>query len=329
MLGIFRKRKGGSTEKIERVEVAAAPAGAGLAERISASRDSLGARLADALRAAGRIDEDLIEALEAVLLSADLGVPVTERIVSALRAGITDGRIAGPQAVLPAVQAELFDIIEPCEQPLDPGSTHQPFVLMVVGVNGVGKTTTIAKLAQRWKEEGRSVLLGAGDTFRAAAIAQLCAWGERLDVPVIAQQQGGDPGAVIFDSMQAARARNSDILIADTAGRLHTQSNLMEELKKVRRVMQRHDQSAPHETLLVVDASTGQNALQQAREFNKAVPLTGIAITKLDGTARGGVLFAIAEALGLPIRFIGVGEKAGDLRPFDAASFIDAILPAG
>ena len=329
MLGIFRKRKGGSAAEVEKVEVEAKPAGTGLAERIRASRDSLGHRLAATLDEAERIDEDLIEELEAVLLSADLGVPVTERIVSALRAGIRDGRIHEPQAVLPAVQAELFDIIEPCEQFLDPGGTQQPFVIMVVGVNGVGKTTTIAKLAQRWQEEGRSVLLGAGDTFRAAAIEQLCAWGERLDVPVIAQQQGGDPGAVIFDSMQAAQARGCDILIADTAGRLHTQSNLMEELKKVRRVMQRHDPDAPHEALLVVDASTGQNALQQAREFNKAVPLTGIAITKLDGTARGGVLFAIAEELGLPIRFIGVGEKATDLRPFDAASFIDAILPVG
>jgi fused signal recognition particle receptor len=197
----------------------------------------------------------------------------------------------------------------------------------MVGVNGAGKTTTIGKLAQRFKEDGLSVMLAAGDTFRAAAVEQLQSWGQRNDVPVIAQGSGADSAAVLFDAMQAARARNIDVLIADTAGRLHTQSNLMEELKKIRRVLARVDESAPHEVMLVVDAGNGQNALNQARQFNEAVQLTGITVTKLDGTARGGVLFAIAGELGIPIRFIGVGEAAKDLRPFDAGAFIHAILP--
>jgi fused signal recognition particle receptor len=225
------------------------------------------------------------------------------------------------------VQAELYELIEPCEQFLAVDASRKPFVILMVGVNGAGKTTTIGKLAQRFKEEGLSVMLAAGDTFRAAAVEQLKSWGERNGVPVVAQGPGADAAAVVFDALQSARAKQVDVLIADTAGRLHTQHNLMEELKKVRRVLGRLDASAPHETLLVVDAGTGQNALNQAREFHQAIGISGIVVTKLDGTARGGVLFGIAHELKLPIRFIGVGESAKDLRPFDAGTFINAILP--
>jgi fused signal recognition particle receptor len=229
--------------------------------------------------------------------------------------------------LLPAVQAELYELIEPCEQFLVVDQSHKPFVILMVGVNGAGKTTTIGKLARRFREDGLSVMLAAGDTFRAAAVEQLQAWGKRNDVPVVAQGSGADSAAVIFDALHSARARGIDVLIADTAGRLHTQSNLMEELRKIHRVIGRLDESAPHEVMLVVDAGNGQNALNQASQFNAAVPLSGITVTKLDGTARGGVLFAIAGELGIPIRFIGVGESAKDLRPFDAGSFINAILP--
>ena len=220
-----------------------------------------------------------------------------------------------------------MDILAPVEQPLDIDPQHRPFVILMVGVNGAGKTTTIGKLARKLQLDGQGVMLAAGDTFRAAAVEQLQTWGDRNRVPVIAQHTGADSASVIFDALQAATARKADVLIADTAGRLHTQHNLMEELKKIRRVMSRVDENAPHETMLVVDAGTGQNALNQAREFHQAVQLSGITITKLDGTARGGVLFGIAHELGVPIRFIGVGESAKDLRPFDAGSFINAILP--
>lgn len=299
-----------------------------LAQRLSASQDNLGRQLKRLLHAAERIDDELLEDLETVLLGADLGIATSERIMQALQQAIASKLITRADEILPAIQAELFDIIEPCEQYLELAG-HKPFVILVVGVNGAGKTTTIGKLARRLKDEGLQVMLAAGDTFRAAAVEQLQAWGERNQVPVIAQQTGADPAAVIFDAMQSARARNIDVLIADTAGRLHTQDNLMAELQKVRRVIQRQDDSAPHEVMLVVDASTGQNALNQARQFNDAVQLTGITITKLDGTARGGVLFAIANQLKTPIRFVGVGEKVEDLRVFDATSFIDAILPLG
>ena len=232
-----------------------------------------------------------------------------------------------PADVLPAVQAELYALVEPCEQFLAVDPARKPFVILMVGVNGVGKTTTIGKLARRYKDDGLSVMLAAGDTFRAAAVEQLKTWGERNDVPVMAQGQGADSAAVVFDALQSAKARGTDVLIADTAGRLHTQEHLMAELGKIRRVMSRIDPDAPHEVMLVVDAGTGQNALIQAQQFNKAVQLTGITVTKLDGTARGGIVFAIAEAMQIPIRFIGVGERAVDLRPFDAGTFVHAVLP--
>jgi len=217
-------------------------------------------------------------------------------------------------------------MLAPVNAPLEIPQSDQPFVLLMVGINGAGKTTTIGKIARRLQSEGHSVMLAAGDTFRAAAVEQLQAWGERNDVPVIAQQQGADSASVIFDALQAAQARSIDVLIADTAGRLHTQSNLMEELKKIKRVLGKLDATAPHEVMLVVDAGTGQNALNQAREFNQAVGLTGITLTKLDGTAKGGIIFAIAKQLGIPIRFVGVGEAIEDLRPFDAQDFVDALF---
>jgi fused signal recognition particle receptor len=325
MFRIFRKRK---DKKLEAEEVASRPGQEqAFQESLERARRQLGEQLLQLVQSADHVDEDLIEELEAVLISADLGINVTERILNAVQQAVKDGRIHEPAALLPAVQAELFDIIEPCEQYLIPDTSHKPFVILMVGVNGAGKTTTIAKMAQRYLEEGLQVMVAAGDTFRAAAVEQLQTWGKRLNIPVIAQQTGADPAAVAFDALQSAKSKQCDVLIVDTAGRLHTQDNLMEELKKVRRVLTRIDEQAPHEVMLVVDAGTGQNALHQARDFNQAVQLSGITVSKLDGTARGGVLFAIAEELSIPIRFIGLGERAADLRPFDAAAFIHAILP--
>jgi fused signal recognition particle receptor len=298
-----------------------------LERRLEDTRRQLGQRLGALLQGRSVIDEELLEELETTLITADIGVKAALEIMENLRAGIRNKAIAEPAQVLPAVQAELYELIEPCEQFLAVDPSRKPFVILMVGVNGAGKTTTIGKLAQRFREDGLSVMLAAGDTFRAAAVEQLKSWGERNDVPVVAQATGADAAAVIYDALQSARSKQVDVLIADTAGRLHTQHNLMEELKKIRRVMGRIDESAPHETLLVVDANTGQNALSQAREFHQAVGLTGIVLTKLDGTARGGVLFGVAHELSVPIRFIGVGEAARDLRPFDAGTFINAILP--
>ncbi len=326
MFSIFKRKKSGAgveTTAVRPVEQAGADP---LEARLARTRSHLKG-LFSLVASAGQVDEDLLEEIETTLLTADLGVSATERIMTRLREAIRSGNVAEPAQVLPAVQAELYDLIEPCEQFLAVDPEKKPFVILMVGVNGVGKTTTIGKLARRYLDEGLKVMLAAGDTFRAAAVEQLKAWGERNGVPVIAQQSGADSAAVIFDALQSAKARGIDVLIADTAGRLHTQSHLMDELAKVRRVMAKLDAEAPHETMLVVDAGTGQNALAQARQFNQAVTITGITVTKLDGTARGGVLFAVAEELGIPIRFIGVGETAADLRPFDAGTFVHAILP--
>jgi fused signal recognition particle receptor len=271
------------------------------------------------------VDAALLEEIEAQLLMADVGIEATTRIVDSLAQRVSRSELADPDAVLRALREELQAILVPCEQSLDV-SAPQPFVVLVVGVNGVGKTTTIGKLAKRFQGEGRSVMLAAGDTFRAAAVEQLQAWGARHDVPVIAQHSGADSASVLYDALQAAQARGADVLIADTAGRLHNKSHLMEELRKVVRVLRKLDESAPHEVLLVLDAGTGQNALAQADHFTQAVGVSGIALTKLDGTAKGGVIFAIAEKLQLPIRFIGVGEGADDLRPFVAGEFIEALF---
>ena len=320
MFSIFR-RKQNQTAEPQQVEGTAS-----LDQPLARTRASLSA-LHALVSSASVIDEALLEELETCLLTADMGVAASERIIERVRQAVKAGLLSDPQALLPAVQAELLDLIEPAERYLVIDPAHKPFVILMVGVNGVGKTTTIGKLARRYLDEGLSVMLAAGDTFRAAAVEQLKVWGERNDVPVIAQQSGADSAAVIYDALHAAKARGIDVLIADTAGRLHTQSHLMEELAKVGRVIKKVEPDAPHETLLVVDGGTGQNALMQARAFNNAIPVTGVAVTKLDGTARGGVLFAIAAELDLPIRFVGVGEKATDLRPFDAAQFVHALLP--
>ncbi len=274
----------------------------------------------------GRIDDTVLDELEMRLITADVGVETTERILSGLRKQVQRKELGNLDALLKALRASLFAILQPAAVPLVLETGPKPFVILIVGVNGAGKTTTIGKLARRMKEHHLKVMLAAGDTFRAAAVEQLQVWGERNGVPVIAQAGGADPAAVAFDAVQAAKARGIDVLLADTAGRLHTQSNLMEELKKVKRVMGRVDPTAPHEVLLVLDASQGQNALQQARLFHEALGVTGIVLTKLDGTAKGGIILAIASELALPIRFIGTGESAEDFDEFDAESFIDALL---
>jgi len=297
-----------------------------LAERLRRTREGLGGALAGLLRGRRRIDEELLEELETRLLMADVGVEATRRIVDGLARRVARRELDDPEALLRALREALLETVAPCSRPLAIDPARRPFVILVVGVNGVGKTTTIGKLAHRFRDQGLAVMLAAGDTFRAAAVEQLQAWGERTGVPVVAQHTGADSASVIYDALQAARARGVDVLLADTAGRLHTKSNLMEELAKVVRVVRKLDPEAPHEVLLVLDATTGQNALAQARQFHEAVRLTGIAVTKLDGTAKGGILFAIAEALGIPIRYIGVGEGPEDLREFDASAFVEALF---
>ena len=277
----------------------------------------------------GRIDEDVLEELESLLVMADVGVETTERIISELQKQLARNALKDIEALQNGLRKALRDILDPVEQPLVIDKLDGPFVILMVGVNGAGKTTTIGKLARRFKDKGLSVMLAAGDTFRAAAVEQLQAWGERNDVPVIAQQSGADPAAVIFDAMDAAIARDIDVLLADTAGRLQSQTGLMDELAKVRRVIGRRDATAPHEIMLVLDASQGQNALVQAEKFHEALGLTGITITKLDGSAKGGILLAIANQLQVPVRFIGIGESAEDMQPFSAEQFVEALLASG
>ncbi len=273
-----------------------------------------------------KIDAELLEELETRLLTADVGVEATEFILAGLNKRLARKELADVEALIGALRAAVEEILAPCAQPLVIDPARKPFTILVVGVNGSGKTTTIGKLARRCAEQGRSVMLAAGDTFRAAAIEQLAVWAERTGSSCIAQHAGADPAAVVFDALQAARARRTDVLIADTAGRLHSQSHLMEELKKVKRVLQRVDPLAPHEVLLVLDANQGQNALAQAVQFHEAVGVTGLVITKLDGTAKGGIVIAIARRLGLPIRFIGIGEQPGDFGEFDAHAFATALV---
>ncbi len=272
------------------------------------------------------ISPELLETLETHLLLADVGIEATEHIIKTLQSGISRQEIKDPQAVYSALKLALIDILKPCEIPLNTTGEVKPYVILMIGVNGAGKTTTIGKLAKKFKDEGQAVILAAGDTFRAAAVEQLQRWGERNDVPVIAQHTGADSASVIYDAFESAKARKVDVLIADTAGRLHTRENLMDELKKVKRVLKKLDPGAPHEVMLVLDASTGQNGLLQAKTFHEAIGVTGIALTKLDGTAKGGIIFAIANHLKLPIRFIGVGETIEDLRTFEAQSFVEALF---
>ncbi|WP_444932357.1 signal recognition particle-docking protein FtsY [Microbulbifer sp. SSSA002] len=275
---------------------------------------------------AKEIDEDLLEELETQLLMADVGVEATSEIVERLTERVSRRELADGDALYKALQQELADLLDSVDAPLEIDISKKPYVILVVGVNGVGKTTTIGKLAHRFLGEGKSVMLAAGDTFRAAAVEQLQVWGQRHDVPVVAQHTGADSASVIFDAVQSAQARGVDVVIADTAGRLHTKSNLMEELSKVRRVMGKLDPSAPHEVLLVLDAGTGQNAINQASQFREAAGVTGLVLTKLDGTAKGGVIFALARRFGIPVRFIGVGEQAEDLQPFRAREFVSALF---
>lgn len=297
-----------------------------LRKGLTRTRSSLSDGLARLVLGKKVIDDELLEEIETHLLTADVGAAATQHILKDLSARVKRKQLSDAQALLAALKEDMGVILAPCTQPLTIPSDVRPYVILMVGVNGVGKTTTIGKLAKRLQGEGLSVLLAAGDTFRAAAVEQLQTWGERNGVTVIAQERASDPASVIFDAMQAARSRGVDVLIADTAGRLHTQSNLMEELKKVKRVMGKLDGAAPHETLLVIDAGIGQNALNQARQFHEAIGVSGIVLTKLDGTAKGGVIFAIAEQMKLPIRFIGVGEGIDDLRPFEATEFVDALF---
>jgi len=274
-----------------------------------------------------RLDDDLLDELETALITADVGVEASTRLVETLRKRMHKREFADASALLKALRDELVALLKPVEKPLDV-ATHAPFVILTVGINGVGKTTTIGKLARRFSDEGRAVMLAAGDTFRAAAVQQLMTWGERNKVPVVSQGQDADAASVIFDALQAARSRGTKVLIADTAGRLHTQGGLMDELGKIGRVMKKLDATAPHEVLMVIDGTTGQNAISQVRQFRDTAGVTGLVVTKLDGTAKGGVMFALAREFGLPIRYVGLGETATDLRVFDAEAFVDGLLPA-
>lgn len=297
-----------------------------LTQGLKKTRATLTDGLANLILGKKTIDAQLLEEIETRLLQADVGVEATQQIIKDLTAQISRKQLSDPAALMQTLKAELLNILQPSEQALTIPKEVHPFVILMVGINGSGKTTTIGKLAKYFQQQDKKVLLSAGDTYRAAAVEQLQVWGERNNIPVIAQQSGADSASVIYDAMHAAQARNIDILIADTAGRLHTQKNLMEELKKIKRVITKLDANAPQEVMLVLDASIGQNALRQAKEFHDAVGVTGITLTKLDGTAKGGIIFAIAKTTPLPIRFIGVGESIEDLKPFDAKEFVDALF---
>lgn len=293
---------------------------------LSKSSKNLTESLTNILIGGKEIDDELLEEVEDQLLVADIGINATNRIIKNLTEATARGDLIYGHSLYKALQKELREILEPKVQALQIDTSKKPFVILMVGVNGVGKTTTIGKLAKRLQSEGKTVMLAAGDTFRAAATEQLQIWGERNGIAVVAQGHGSDSASVIFDAMQSAKAKNIDVLIADTAGRLQNKSNLMEELKKVIRVMKKADESAPHEAMIVLDAGTGQNAVNQVEIFNEAVPLTGLTITKLDGTAKGGVIFNIAQNTDVPIRFIGVGERIDDLRPFEPDDFVKALF---
>jgi fused signal recognition particle receptor len=297
-----------------------------LRQSLSKTRSALTDSLSSLILGRKTIDQSLLDDIETQLLSADMGLGATDHIVKALTQKLDRKQLANPQALLDSLKAELTAMLRPCEAPLVISKSDKPYVILVVGVNGAGKTTTIGKLAKRLQGEGHKLVLAAGDTFRAAAVEQLKVWGERNHVPVIAQPTGSDSASVIFDAYQSACARGADVLIADTAGRLHTKDNLMQELEKIVRVLKKLDPNLPNETLLVLDSTTGQNSLIQARTFHKSVNVTGLALTKLDGTAKGGMVFAIAKELKLPIRFLGVGEKVDDLRPFEAEQFVQALF---
>ena len=293
---------------------------------LSRTKASLTNQLGDLFLGKKEIDDELLEDIETLLLTSDVGVAATQTIIDRLTGRVERKQLGDAQALHQALKDELAALLEPVDQPLVAESQQGPFVILMVGVNGVGKTTTIGKLAKRYQKEGKKVMLAAGDTFRAAAVEQLQVWGERNDVPVVAQHTGADSASVLFDALQSAQAKDVDVLIADTAGRLQNKDNLMQELEKVVRVMKKVMPEAPHEVMLVLDAGTGQNALSQAKHFVDAVGVSGVTLTKLDGTAKGGVIFAIAKQMELPIRFIGVGEQVDDLRPFNSKEFVEALF---
>lgn len=296
-------------------------------QSLSKTRDQLNEGISRLFLGKKMLDAALVEHIENLLIQADIGLSVTQTLIDELQAMMTRKELVDGERVLQILEQQLQKLLQPLAQPLVlPQNFSTPFVILMIGVNGAGKTTTIGKLARQFQQQGKKVMLAAGDTFRAAAVEQLQKWGERNQIPVIAQHTGADSASVIFDALTAAKSRGIDVVIADTAGRLHTQSNLMEELKKIKRVMQKIDPAMPHETMLILDAGIGQNALNQAREFHQAIGITGITMTKLDGTAKGGILFAIADALHLPFRYMGFGEAIDDLRPFDASLLVRAIF---
>ena len=313
MFNFFKKDKSPIAEKP-----------ASLKERLVKSRQKLGSGLSTLLLGKKEINDDLLDELETLLITADIGINTTDKVLESVRKNASRKILKDSNNLYQFLKDELSKLlIEDNQLNTD---IKETFVILVVGINGAGKTTTIGKLAKSFQNQGKSVMLAAGDTFRAAAVEQLKVWGERNKIPVVAQATGADAASVIYDAYESAKAKNIDILIADTAGRLHTQGNLMQELEKIKRVLKKHNEDAPHETMLVIDGGSGQNAVNQAIEFNKAIKLSGISITKLDGTAKGGVLFAISDELNLPIRYIGVGEGINDLKPFNANEFVDALF---
>ncbi len=313
MFNFFKKDKSPAAEKP-----------ATLKERLVKSRQKLGSGLSTLLLGKKEINDDLLDELETLLITADIGINTTDKVLENVRKNASRKTLKDSDSLYDFLKNELEKLLVKDNQ-LNT-DINETFVILVVGINGAGKTTTIGKLAKSFQNQGKSVMLAAGDTFRAAAVEQLKVWGERNEIPVVAQATGADAASVIFDAYQSAQAKNIDILIADTAGRLHTQGNLMQELEKIKRVITKQNELAPHEVMLVIDGGAGQNAVNQAKEFNKAVELSGLSITKLDGTAKGGVLFAISDELKLPIRFIGVGEGINDLKPFNSKEFIDALF---
>ncbi|ANQ66223.1 signal recognition particle-docking protein FtsY [Candidatus Pseudothioglobus singularis] len=316
MLNFFKKTQSQDPQEVKNKT--------SLKERLFKSKKKLGDGLSSLVIGKKKIDEDLLEELEMLLIGSDIGIQTTDKVIEVVRKKASRKELKDEDSLYQLIKEELESLLIK-ENLLQP-SSNNPFVILVVGINGAGKTTTIGKLAKLFQGEGKSVMLAAGDTFRAAAVEQLQVWGERNDIPVIAQKTGADAASVVYDAYQSAIAKDIDILIADTAGRLHTQDNLMQELEKIKRVLKKHNEDAPHETLLVIDGGSGQNAIQQANEFHKSINLTGLAITKLDGTAKGGVLFSISDSLKLPIRYIGVGEAIEDLKPFNAKDFVNALF---
>ena len=316
MLNFFKKNQNADSKKDKNKS--------SLKDKLFKSKKKLGDGLSSLVIGKKKIDEDLLEELEVLLISSDIGIQTTDKVIESVRKKASRKELKDEDSLYQLIKIELESLL--ISDDSMESSPEIPFVILVVGINGAGKTTTIGKLAKLFQKEGKSVMLAAGDTFRAAAVEQLQVWGDRNDIPVIAQKTGSDAASVVYDAYQSAIAKKIDILIADTAGRLHTQDNLMQELEKIKRVLKKHNENAPHETLLVIDGGSGQNAVQQANEFHKSIQLSGLAITKLDGTAKGGVLFSISDSLKIPIRFIGVGEGIEDLKPFNSKDFVDALF---